>query len=143
MGDEAQILPVERAHPFERRLARTTLVLGGIAAAAVAAFHSSPAGIGVLIGTLLAWVNFRWMEQAVDAVATLAVAQSGAPRPRISSWTYAKFFARYALIGLVVYGIVSRSSVPAVSLLGGLLALGAAAMVEGLRDVWKGTKSSG
>lgn len=115
-------------------MSRTTLVLGGIAAAVAAALSAWGTAAGVLMGTALAWLNLRWLEQAVNAVAALSVAQANAPKPRISSWTYFKFFARYALIALVLYVTVTRLPVPILSVLGGLLALGAAAMLEGTRD---------
>jgi hypothetical protein len=120
---------------FERRVAWMTLALGAAAAAATSLVRSPLAGVGVALGTLLAWVNFRWLEQAADGLARLAKAQPGEERPRISQWTWAKFFARYALLALALYVTVSRSQVPLVSVLGGLLMLGAAAMAVGLYEV--------
>jgi len=119
----------------ERRIAWLTLVLG-FAAAGVAAFALSPAAAaGVAAGALLAWMNFRWLRQGVDALAQVATTPAGGERPRISTWVYAKLFGRYVLIGVVLYVMVFRLSVPAWSILAGLLALGAAAMVESLYEV--------
>jgi hypothetical protein len=120
----------------DRRLAWLTLALGFSAAIIVGLRVTWKAGAGVAIGALLAWVNLRWMEQGVDALVRLSTAQQGQPRPRISPWTYIKLFARYALIGLVVYVSVSSLAIPAVSVLGGLFALGAAAMVSGIYEVF-------
>jgi len=128
-------VPAELKRRFERRVAWMTLALGA-AAAAVTSFAVSPlAGLGVCLGSLLAWVNLLWLEQAADGLARLAKVQPGKERPRISGWTWTKFFARYALIGLALYVTVSRSRVPAASVLGGLLLLGAAAMGVGLYEV--------
>ncbi|NDQ56616.1 MAG: hypothetical protein GZ088_06025 [Acidipila sp.] len=124
----------------DRRLAWLTLALGFSAAAVAGARVAPLAGAGVAIGALLAWVNLRWLEQGVDAIVLLSTAQQGQPRPRISAWIYVKLFARYALIGLVVYVSVSSLAIPAVSVLGGLFALGAAAMVSGIYEVFWETR---
>jgi hypothetical protein len=119
----------------ERRIAGLTFVLG-FAAAGAAVFASSLAtGAGVAAGALLAWMNFRWLRQGVDALARVATTPAGGERPRISTWVYAKLFGRYALIGVVLYVMVFRLSVPAWSIVAGLLALGAAAMVESIYEV--------
>jgi len=120
---------------FERRVAWMTLALGAVAAAALALARAPLVGVGLALGSLLAWLNFRWLQQASDGLAQLAKAQPGRERPVISQWTWAKFFARYALIALVLYVTVSRSRVPIVSVVGGLLMLGAAAMAVGLYEV--------
>jgi membrane associated rhomboid family serine protease len=52
----------------------------------------------------------------------------------VPAWTYFKFVARYGLIGLVLYVMFSRLSVPLLGMLGGFLALGAAAMAQGIRE---------
>jgi hypothetical protein len=123
---------------FERRVGRMTLILGAAVAATSALAHSPEAGVGVILGTLLAWLNLRWLDQAGVALASLAQAQSGAARPQIPQGTWVKFFARYALMALALYVTVTRSPVPLVSVVGGLLMLGAAVMVVGLYDVFAG-----
>ncbi len=114
----------------ERRIVWMTLALG-LAAAVISAIVWSPrAGVGVFAGALLAWINARWLQQALDTLVILSKAQAGAPKPRVSKWLYAKFFGRYALMAAVIYVMVQYFAVPLVSLLGGLLALGAATMAE-------------
>lgn len=119
----------------EIRIARLTLLFGAAAGLAVAALLSLRDGAGVMVGALLAWVNFRWLRGALDALVILSTAQAGAPRPRVSLWTYLKFFGRYALIGIVLYVMVARFGVPILSLLGGLCALGAATLAGSLYEV--------
>lgn len=118
----------------EQSIGRLTLWLGAGAALAVGALLSVPAGFGVAIGAGLAWLNHRWLGQSLDAVTHAVTAQPGGPSPRVPSWTYFKFVARYGLIGLVLYVMFSRLGVPLLSLLGGFFALGAAAMVQGIRE---------
>ena len=132
---EAATRSAELSRRRDRRLEWLTLALGLSAAAIVCFLVTRAAGAGVAIGTLLAWLNLRWLEQGVNAIARLSAAQAGQPRPRISIWVYVKFFARYALIALVLYVTVWSLTIPVVSVLGGLLALGAAAMVAGIYEV--------
>lgn len=120
---------------FEGRVAGMTLALGAATAVAAAVFDSVASAAGVMLGTLLAWLNFRWLDQAGWALVRVAQAQSGGKRPVIPLLTWVKLFARYALIALVLYVTVTRSPVPAVSVVGGLLMLGAAAMAVSLYEV--------
>ena len=134
MGQAVPFQPSSKGR-FERRVALWTLVLGSAVGAATAMAHSPLAGVGVTLGTLLAWLNLRWLDQAGVALARLAQAQPGAERPAIPPATWLKFFARYALMALALYVTVTRSPVPLVSVVGGLLMLGAAAMAVGLYEV--------
>lgn len=118
----------------EQRIGWLTLVLGLAAAAGVAVVLTMPAGAGVAVGTLLAWVNHRWLRQGLDAVVKVSVAQAGSKKPRISRWTWARLFGRYILIGVVAYAIVKFFAVPVLSVVAGLFALGAATMVEGIYE---------
>lgn len=100
---------------------------------------SGRAGCGVAMGTLLAWLNYRWLDQGLGALVTAALAQQGRPQPRVPLSVYLKFGGRYLLIGLAVYVIVFYFAVPLLPILLGLLALGAAAMAEGLYEVFSGS----
>lgn len=119
----------------ERSIARWTLLLGLGAAIATLAAGRGRLAAGVAAGALLAWLNFRWLEQAADALVRVSTAGPEGPAPRISSWLYVKFFARYALLAVALYVMVARFAVPAWSLIAGLLALGAAAMLVSLYQV--------
>jgi hypothetical protein len=119
----------------ERRIAALTLGIGAVAALLVAAAGAWRWGAGILLGAALAWVNFRWLEQALEAIARLARAQSGAPKPRISLWVWIKVFSRYGLIGILLYTAWVLLHIPVVSMLAGLCALGAAVIAEGIYEV--------
>jgi hypothetical protein len=124
---------------FARRLQWLTVLIGA-GAAIVAGFLKSPRyGCGIAIGTLLAWLNYRWLDLGLGALVTAALAQQGRPQPRVPLSVYAKFGGRYLLIGLAVYVTVSYFGVPLLAVLLGLLALGAAAMAEGLYEVFSGS----
>jgi hypothetical protein len=119
----------------ERKIAQLTLLIGGLAAIAAAFRWSVRAGAGVLIGAILAWINFRWLERAMDSVTRASAAQAGSPEARVPVSGYFGLFARYALIAAVVYVSFLLLRIPVLSILVGLCALGAAAITATLIEV--------
>ena len=131
----------EDRHPrFSRRIQWLTVILGMAGALAAGLLKSHRAGYGVAIGTLLAVLNYRWMDQGLSSFVRGSLAQEGLPKPQVPLSTYAKFGGRYALIGLALYGIVTFLAIPALWLVVGLLALGLAVTVEGLYEVISGSR---
>ncbi len=124
----------------ERRIGWLTLALGFTAALIVAAAHSSAAGAGVATGTVLSWLSGRWLGQSLDGLVRGSVAQHEraelGQQARVPLSTGAKLIGRYALIAAVLYVIVQFFKVPIFSVLGGLFALGAATMVEGIYEAF-------
>jgi small-conductance mechanosensitive channel len=118
----------------ERRIARFTLIVGGLASVGAGFLFSIRVGAGVLVGALLAWINFRWLERDMTSVTRAATAQAGSPEARVPVTSYLGMFARYALIAAVVYVIFSRLRIPVLSMLVGLCALGVAAIFA---TVWE------
>lgn len=124
---------------FSLRLQRLIFVLGFIAAAVAAFLLSWRAGLGIAIGTVLGWLNYRWMDRGLAAIASAALAQQGIPQPRVPMRVYYGFAGRYALIAVLVYASVRFLNVPVLAVFGGLFSLGAAAMAEGLYEVFTGS----
>jgi hypothetical protein len=122
-----------------RRISRLTLILGFTAAIAVFALKSRPAGVGVATGTLLAWLNFRWLDQVLVVLERLATAQEGSAAARVPPQIYVKIAGRYVLMAAAIYVTVHYFAVPLVSLIVGLLALGAGAMVGSIYEVISGS----
>jgi hypothetical protein len=129
----------ERALSLSRRIAWLTLLLGLLAALVVAFAKSPRAGLGIAVGTSLAWLNYRWLDQTLGALVTVATAQAGSPQSRVPARIYWKFAGRYVLMGLAIYVTVHYFAVPVLSLILGLLALGAAAIVASLYEVYLGS----
>lgn len=123
---------------FSRRVQWLTVTLGWAGALAAGLLKSPRAGYGVALGTVLAWLNFRWLEQGLSSFVRGSAAQEGLPKPQVPLATYMKFGGRYALIGIALYGIVTFLAIPALWLIVGLLALGLAVTVEGLYEVISG-----
>jgi hypothetical protein len=126
----------------ERRIARLTLIVGVAAFAGTSFLYSFRIGAGVLIGALLAWVNFRWLERAMDAVTRASTAQADSPDARVPISGYFGLFARYALIAAVVYVTFSFFRIPVLSMVVGLCALGAAAILATLMEVFSSRSDS-
>jgi len=124
---------------FSRRVGLLTLGFGVAASVAAAALVSWRAGVGFAVGTVLGWLNFRWLDRGIGAIVSAALAQQGLPQPQVPRRVYYAFAGRYALIGLVAYGTVRFLHVPVLAILGGLLLLGAAAVAESLYEVFTGS----
>ena len=120
---------------MEKWIARLTLLVGVLAAIPVAWFHGVPWGAGILMGAILAWLNFRWLRQGLDALVGAAAAQAGQPKPQVPLSTYFTAAFRYGLIGLAVYVIFKYLNVPVLSMILGLCALGAATIAVSVYEI--------
>lgn len=123
---------------YSKRILWLTAILGFATAAGVAVLKSGRWGLGIAAGTALAWVNYRWLDQALGALVTSATAQEGSPKAVVPLSLYAKFIGRYLLIGLTLYVIVVFFRVPILACLVGLLALGSGTIAAALYDVFSG-----
>jgi small-conductance mechanosensitive channel len=112
----------------ERRISWLTLLFGFAAALIAAALRRNPWAAGLAIGTLLGWLNFRWLKRAVDALVVSSTSQEGREKPRVPLTTYLAALFRYGLLGLAVYAIFAYLHVPLGSMILGLCALAVAAI---------------
>ena len=119
----------------EKWIARLTLLLGALTAVPVAWFYGPVWGAGIFVGAVLAWLNFRWLKQGLDALANASTAQADQPNPQVPVATYFTAFFRYGLIALAVYVIFKYLNVPILSMIFGLCALGAATMAVGVYEI--------
>ena len=120
----------------ERRIAWLTLAIGAVAALAAGLSYRWIWAAGLLIGAILAWLNFRWLRRGMDALVEAANAQAGATKTRVPVGTYFRALFRYGLIAFIVYVIFKFLGIPLVSMVLGLLALGAAAITASMYEVW-------
>ena len=121
----------------ERRIARLTLVLGGIASVGACFMFSLRVAAGVLIGALLSWINFRWLKSALDAVARAATAQAEFSKVRVPIGSLFGLIGRYFLIAISGCVIFIFFRIPILSMLVGLCALGAATIGASLYEVFQ------
>jgi small-conductance mechanosensitive channel len=120
----------------ERRIAWLTLAIGAGAALATGLSYRWIWAAGLLIGAVLAWLNFRWLRRGMDALVEAANAQAGATKTHVPIGTYFRALFRYGLIAISVYAIFKLLGIPLVSMVLGLLALGAAAIAASVYEVW-------
>lgn len=119
----------------ESRIGWLTLALGFAAALAAGMLIGLRAGAGVAVGTLLAWLNFRWLDQATGMLVRVASEAPETVEKHVPFLVGLKLIRRYGLIAVVAYVMVVAFGLPISSILGGLLALGAAAMGASLYAV--------
>jgi ATP synthase I chain len=120
----------------ERRIAWLTLAIGAVAALGTGLSYRWIWAAGLLVGAILAWLNFRWLRRGMDALVEAANAQAGATKTRVPVGTYFRALFRYGLIAFIVYVIFKLLGIPLVSMVLGLLALGAAAIAASVYEVW-------
>jgi small-conductance mechanosensitive channel len=121
----------------ERRIARLTLLLGAIAAVGAWLLFSVAVGAGVLVGAVLAWINFRWLKSALDTVTRAATAEGRPPQARVPLASVFGLIGRYLLLAVSVYVIFTFLGIPILSMLVGLCALGAATIGVSLYEVFQ------
>jgi ATP synthase I chain len=119
----------------EQRIAWLTLVLGGATAIIVAILRHPAWAKGLAIGTVLAWLNFRWLKRGLDALVAVSTAQEGFAKPQIPVGTWFRLMFRYGLIAFCVYVIFEVLKVPLASMVVGLCALGAATITASVYEI--------
>jgi len=120
----------------ERRISWLTLLIGLAAGLLVALLRDRLWGAGLGIGAVLAWLNFRWLRRGLDALVLASQAQAGKEKPVVPLLSYIGMLFRYGLIALAVYVIFEYLRVPLVSMVVGLCALGAAAVVASVYEIF-------
>lgn len=118
--------------PTHGRILLIMAVLGGIGSIAGAVFLSFEFGIGILIGTGLAFVNYYWLRYSLRKV--FANAAEG-QKPRISALRY---ISRYLALAAVIAAIYASGVLPIVPVILGLGAFGFAVVIDGIIRIFQG-----
>lgn len=121
-GESAESAPP----PTHERILWIMAFLGIAGGIAGFAFESLAFGLGILIGTGLAFANYYWLKSSLRKI--FAAAQSG-ERPRMLA---GKYFLRYIVLGSVIAVIYITGLVPVVALILGLAGFGFAVVVDGI-----------
>lgn len=109
------------------RIRRFMVVIAFIAVVAATPLFGWRTAAGVLLGCIVAWLNFVWLKQAIGVLADKVTASG---RPKSSASTVAKFLLRYALVGVGAYVIFLSSRESLYGFLGGLFLAVAAILCE-------------
>jgi small-conductance mechanosensitive channel len=132
---EAKVAEAVAGAQTERRIAWWTLIFGFSSAAIAALLHRKSWAEGLAIGTTLAWLNFRWLKRGLDALVMASKAQEAREKPQVPLATYFTALFRYGLLALSVYVIFKYLEVPLGSMIVGLCALAAAAIVASVYEI--------
>jgi hypothetical protein len=117
-----------------RRIAYLIPILGTLAALCAAFLHRLDWAEGLLLGTSLGWLNFRWLRRGLEAFTSAAAARGTVQKPTGQAAIYLAATFRYVLIGLAVYVIFTYLHVPLLSVVLGLCALAIAILAA---SVWE------
>jgi small-conductance mechanosensitive channel len=120
----------------ERRISWLTLVFGGASGLVAGLLRGRVWGLGLVIGAVLAYLNFRWLRRGLDELVRASTAQADLKKPQVPLGSYFLALVRYGLIGLTVYVIFEYLHVPLASMVVGLCALGAAAIAASVYEIW-------
>jgi len=119
----------------EKRIAWLTLFFGAVAGVAATVLRQPLWAGGLMVGAVLAWFNFRWLRQGMNALVAASQAQAGVPQPRVPIGAYFRVLFRYALIAVTVYVIFELLKFPLASMVVGLCTLGPAAIVASVYEI--------
>ena len=130
MGEDPQPLTTEhRLRRSNRGLVIIMFSLAAIIAIAGAAIGGTRAGIGVLFGGVLAWINFRWLDSSTRAIMV-------DPLTATTSILAIKYVLRYVLIAAVLLGVWYYDLLPVVAIIAGLATFALAVVFRGLKSIF-------
>jgi hypothetical protein len=131
-------MAVESVQPAGKYVEPLTVLLGIGCAIAGAIHWGWQTGLGVTIGAIVSWVNFRWLKAGVGAMAQTAAADAERKIVRVPRNIYFKFIGRYILMLVVLYVILSRSLLPSGGVVVGLFAVVAAVLIDMIYGLVRG-----
>src|SRR4051794_37165658 len=106
MGEYPQPLTTEgEMRQTNRGIVAVMFVVMAVMAASGAVIYGYRAAIGVLIGGVLAWINFRWLDASTRAMMVEPIA---ATTPILAM----KYVFRYLLIAAVLFAVWYYDLVP-------------------------------
>lgn len=126
-ADEGQQLTTP---PRNERILMILAILGVGGSIVGAAAVSARFGLAVLIGCVLAFVNYYWMQHSLKKIFS-STAEGEKPR-----FLGAGYFVRYLVLGTVVAFIYTLDLLPISGLLVGMAGFGFAILIEGFLRVF-------
>lgn len=102
-----------------------------IAAAAGFTFGSTRFGWGILVGGILAFANFFWLDRSTRAIFDNAIAGI------MPSLLAVRYILRYVALGLILWLIYMIDLVPVVAVITGLSAFAFAVVADGFYGIYR------
>lgn len=140
MSVDQQPLTTEEALPPQishRRIliVMTILILVGTIAGTI--FSADRFGLGILVGGVLAFANYFWQKNSLEASFSRTAAGGKSEFPAF------KFLLRYIALGLVVAFFYVTGALPIVAVVLGLAAFTFSVVIEGILGIFSGTSKQG
>jgi hypothetical protein len=134
MGEEPQPLTTEdQLRRSNRGILSLMFAVIGLMAVAGAVFYGPRAAIGVLLGGLLAWINFRWLDSSTRAIMV-------DPLTATTSILAVRFVLRYVMIAAVLLVVWYYDLLPVVAVIAGLASFALAVVFRGLKSIFTGSQ---
>ena len=125
--------PIEVMPPSHNRILVIMAVLGGASSVLTAAVYSARFGLGLLIGSALAFGNYYWLKRSLQRV--FAEAAEG-EKAKISALRY---IFRYVAMAAVIGIIYASGVLPIVAVILGLGGFGFAVVIDGIIRIFQGS----
>jgi hypothetical protein len=134
MGENSQPLTAEAD---VRRTSRGIIVMMSAVVVVIAVIAGFTAGvaaaIAAIVGGLMAWLNFRWLDSSTRAI---MVDPLTATTPILAM----KYVLRYVVIAAVLWTIWFYGILPVVWVIVGLLSFAIAVTIRGIRSIFTGSQ---
>jgi len=128
VADDAQLTASDQFFAGAlHRIRSISIVLGIASSAVVWARFGSTIGLGFVIGCVVSYVNFVWLERVINEVAN-RVTQTGQGGPARS--IVIRFLLRYGFVAIACFAILISFKSSVYGLLGGLFLTVAAILCE-------------
>jgi hypothetical protein len=124
--------PLEVMPPSHNRILVIMAVLGISSSVLTAIFYSARFGLGLLIGSALAFGNYFWLKRSLQKVFAEAVEGEKA---RISALRY---IFRYVAMAAVIAVVYASGILPIVAVIIGLGGFGFAVVIDGIIRIFSG-----
>ncbi len=131
MGEEPQPLTTEAE--LRRSHSGILLIMAAVVAVTALAadlFYGIATAVGVVLGGILAWINFRWLDSSTRAMMV-------DPFAATTSTLAMKYVFRYLLIATVLFAIWYYDVLPVAAVIAGLASFAVAVVIRGFTDIFK------
>jgi hypothetical protein len=118
----AEVLDYDRA---AERIGRNLAVIAAVGTAILLAWRGWKWGAGFFVGSLISWVNYRWLRGVVESL--------GGKRQARHRTVVLAF--RYLILGAAAYVILRFTSISLPAVLAGVFVLTAAVFAEAIFEI--------
>lgn len=130
MGEGSEPLTTEaELRRSNRGILGVMFAVVAVTALAAAPLYGWKASIGVVLGGVLAWLNFRWLDSSTRAMMTT-------PELATMPILAMKYVLRYVLIAAVIFGIWYYDLLPVAAVIAGLASFAVAVVLKGLKSIF-------